>query len=298
MKGNNLDMQLAVLETQLGLPPSIPWISKNAKLMHKYRHGGERVVVEQELLRLRKVKLEQKLYWIRKELGRAVKKARGFAAQRLIKKLKACTADDKKRAGLERDLTVLKGIDYQSEAERLFEQRIVLGGGDYLSCKLTNFGIIGSTIQSDESLLTGTKSLETAITTLIADLEAFLRRLVHEHHVRDDDKHQDVPRVMHGPAQQRERIDGRNRMGQRARRQQWEKLYGQEARHLQGTRNSPVEKTRASRPPSTSSSSSSARSDQQSTLHPSWEAKQRIKAKEQNVMFQGNRVKFADPDDE
>ena len=325
-----MEVQIAFLESLLGITPLIQWTQdavKNPKMRRKFE-AMTREEMERELHSLRLQKINQKLFWLRKELTRQLKKVKTFIVQKIIKQIKEISEGTEqdiilKRAHLDAKLKSVKAMSHGVEAERLFEQKVLNTSSPFLSRVFATFCIKpAEKSEPVNEYLLAQKKVTTILDELTADLESFLKRLLHEKDeatrrqpvaektvkdsVIDDDSEEEadesdadsnvqdvyfVDSLSHRETEKKktrnppEKVK-KNRMGQKARRALAEAKFGDKAKHL-------GQKAMTRKPYSKQQPTKQAPEQ----LHPSWQAKQQAKLKEQNVHFQGTKRVFNDDDD-
>lgn len=165
-------------------------------------------------------------------------------------------------------------------------------------------------------------ALSSSLSAISNEIERFLRTTYHDHpEAESSEKVQEGERCSAGEEKKhavRNNIHkeddakpAKNRMGQRARREQWEKMYGSEARHI-----SDQDKTRSSAKPYQRSGfagvrkpspvvvdlpkrdrSAKSHTPDESKIHPSWEASRRAKENLKSALANAGTAKrtvFAD----
>ncbi len=317
--GKRFNLELGVLEAQSGLTPAIGLCKTIAEARSRRRGGDAEAGAKLEAMRAERVR--RTIHKVRREVQRAAKKARTFAVQRLIRRLRA--VDAAKRAPLEERMRVVKAIDLAVVGERLLAEQVV-GQSAYLAERL---GAHVKTAPGDDAAQAAALSAATLDRQLGAirdELTTFLRTLYHESlpaakealeadgtaascfvtldgggggggTVPPPAKRQrgakGAPRVPKweeeggGRLEEADRSTG-NRKGQRARRIEWERKFGQAARHLaKGPSVAPRLKSDAPRSRPGAHQRGTRRSGAQAggaaapaveeKLHPSWEAQRR-----------------------
>lgn len=310
---NNLDVQIAILEAKLGITPNIQWCAdavKNPKLSKKLEDMSE-LAMKEELQKLRVEKAKQKLFWIQKELNRSVKKAKAFNVQKIVKKIKSLPDDQ--RATFDDDLKAAKALDHMRMATLIYQDSILNSIREYIATTLTSLGLQSTLASGTEEYrnILQQKALSNDIEVLQNDLESFLRKLLHEpikveksvkeakepskisDTISEEEARQEffVSSLNQNSDNEQEDVPKRkkNRMGQKARRALAESRYGKSANHFRAE--APRQR------PQTKLSHDLAKKGARlapEELHPSWQAKQLAKQKEQNAHFQGTKKVFSD----
>lgn len=299
MKENkNLSLQIALLEYSLGLQPSLPKAaamlsnpSTREKTLQRLVKGYKEEEREGLLKRLREEKVAQKLFGIKRDLKRLLKKAKVFAIRRIIK------SEDK--ADLER----VKGIDLDALCEQVFESRIKSDGCGKEGADLSE-GILenGSIKKNIDQLVKQASELRPTIfhSTPFKLPERKLETRKPEKRkagVRDTEEKQfpKKPRTtvrsmessfMTSLSSKSQDVAKKNRMGQRARRALAERIHGENAKHLS------EKKAQARNHSKKFPAKRSGEKKEQTSLHPSWEAKKQEKERLKKISFEGSKIRF------
>ena len=327
----NLEVQIAFLESLLGITPLIQWTQdavKNPKMRRKFE-AMTREEMESELHSLRLQKINQKLFWLRKELTRQLKKVKTFMVQKIIKQIKESsegTEQDNnilKRADLDAKLKSVKAMSHSVEAERVFEQKIIKTSSPFLSKVFTTFGIRpAEKCEPVNEYLLAQKKVTNILHELTTDLESFLKRLLHEKDeatrrqpvaektvkdsVIDDDSEeeadesdadsnvQDVYFVDSLSHRETEKKKTRNPPEKVKKNRMGQKARRALAEAKFGDKAKHLGQHVTARKPYSKQQPTKQAPEQ---LHPSWQAKHQAKLKEQNVQFQGTKRVFNDDDD-
>lgn len=263
----------------------------------------------------------------------------------------SCNRDEKKQR-LEEEMRRIKAISPADAAKVLFATRVV-GHNEYLGEKLKDQAEPYSAELAEQVAQIHGQALTKALAEICADVEDFLRTLYREHpSVEENDiKPHERPsarmkkagtsnhRSSKGPVEsqfvsllsegtkcsrprfaQEDIVDEaedqprKNRKGQRARRAEWERLYGTQARHLRAPiqharKTVELEKPRGPKKPRESREPKELEERHRPAteksrcgmtgekLHPSWEAKRKQKAmllEAASGHTMNKRIKFAD----
>jgi hypothetical protein len=304
-KGENLLLKIGALEAKQGLEPRIE--------RSKYVKIGE----DSDLTLLRQEKIQRHLYHIQKLLNKSAKKAKTFAIQKLVKKLKQ--VDEKSGEGDQKnDKTILEANLKQTKEIKIEPDFLMNKFQDkwtpYIKekCPFISQSFNNIRNQSEESILDTIfkiKNFQTDLERLTQEFQQFLEKLFHENQVEADKKpkkRKNFPFKNGGkkptpqsqdPAMfyfdrkkpQRSQFEGddsmrkrKNRPGQRARRQMAERDESFSRDNSQKRSNFSREKTEKKAKQLNENSSAN--------LHPSWKA-----AKEKTkVKFQGTKTVFSD----
>jgi hypothetical protein len=263
---------------------------------------------------MRQERLARKIYSIKKLVQRAAKKARTFAVQRVIKKLRATESKNTEKVQrLEDEMKRIKGVELVEMAKLLFKHCIVQPS-EYLVTRTNEF-IETSILETSTMALIEGQALTKTLDGIRQDVELFTRSLYHEHPEKEStlDKRagdeednataleEEAPLLVERKTKrpkttnhknEREattQLKSGNRKGQRARRAEWERMYGQKAKHLH---NAPHE---LSQPRHLKRSPGPRVSEEK--LHPSWEAQRRQRELQQRIASEqgtNQRIKFAE----
>lgn len=310
----NFALRIAILEVVCGYEPCVPKakyliLNKDAKKRetalkrHFPNFSGDLSEAKEVLEQLRQKRMEGKRHYMIKKVAKELKKAKTFAVQRVVRNLKKA-----KEAGLEvneEELGRLKTANVQEKAQELSK---------YFS-----------NVQEDSPLILNTKdpifsikSFQNGFEAIMIEWKSFVKDLFHskplvtatkEYHYqkskqstmkkapnpndRVNNKKKPFTESMfigslkanakrhEGPQEEH-----KNRMGQRARRQLAEKLYGDKANHLKKPSKKPKQAEKKTKTPHLSSN------------HPSWEAKRAEAQKLSKTKFAGNKVVFARSDED
>lgn len=261
---------------------------------------------------------------MRKLANKAIKKAKAFLIQKITKTLKVLDRDDPKRRKKEELLAMVKKIDLEQYARWHF--RDSLEADNYVRQKTITVLDLSDDFDINNELcsLLLNASLKRSKLDLAEQMKCFFQKLYHdlpkETEVISKKQHQDnsdnsssifIKSLNTEPkTSQRKRnrsilnLDNesdeenafpvhkkKNRPGQRARRELWEKQYGQNAKHIESLKAGKSEKPRH-RPKASLERKPINSTDSVKDLHPSWAAKLRQKQKLTAALAENNRIVF------
>lgn len=222
----------------------------------------------------------------------------------------------------------IKAIKHEEAAKVLLAKKIV-HRNEYIQRKVASLVEDSSSVTEDCLKKIEGNALQKSLLEIEKDLETFIRALFHEPVAKEEDEDEELKEEDEGrderPKTAKTRNSGRgeagkkvktitqshrevppmkssgNRKGQRARRAEWERLYGDGARHLQR----PSETVTAPRyKKDEMNESAPKKKDRQPSerLHPSWEAKRQQKEQMKLALSSSRptnkRIKFTDDGDE
>lgn len=260
---------------------------------------GESTELDAKLSEMRQEKVSRKLFYLKKVIQRAVKKARTFSVQKIIKKIKA-TEQAEKKSKLEEQMKSTKQIDLTKMSAFMLKSD-VLEKSDLVKRRLASHKDIQALeslprMDTERNLIWG-NALEKALSDIRSDLERFIEDTFEERRAEPKTRKSEEPglkrtasersKAFNGAddnvssAEEQEQPQRKNRKGQRARRQEWEQKYGKEAHHLS---HEPVTHTSQSPSPS------------EPKLHPSWEAKKKMKEAIVHSAGMNKKIKFDEDD--
>lgn len=215
-------------------------------------------------------------------------------------------------------MRVVKRIDLSAATKILFEDQVVKGN-DYLTGRMTKFIETTSYDRNLVKMLDG-QALKKALLEISTELETFTRELFHEQIIQEEASSPSTPaadesqfitslsekkrtrmvREKELEPQPTMTLASGNRKGQRARRAEWEKLYGRQAKHLQQQQQQRHEGHYRSQQQQPQQQRQQHRL-QQHELHPSWEAQRRQREILKEATTKGSvtnqRIKFVDDDE-
>lgn len=249
MKKKNISMEISLLEARSGMKPKLNRCKPIAMALKSHTPSAENL---EQLSLLREEGIKRKLFAIRKEVQRIAKKARTFALQRIIKKIKSIDATTTSSttivAKMENDMKLIKAINLEILSKHLLGEMIE--GDDYLREKISS-DIFKKETAENISLIRG-NALDKNLKLVQIDLAKYMRVLYHDQIVSEEElqekenkkKEKKERKAAAAAASSRKRqfcqedddddimTSGGNRKGQRARRLEWEKKYGGSAKHL------------------------------------------------------------------
>ena len=273
---------------------------------------------------------------VRKEIQRAAKKAKTFGVRKIIQRIKEAHEDATKKK-LEDQLKKTRTLDLTTVAQYLFVEQVVKKN-EYLGSKISVSGEWKEDLMSVISLILG-NSLRKSLDEISFGLVAFVKKLYHEEPKNAEGtgnkkvglkEQEDVDysskdiiasnktaavikhRVKRHEFRNGNTAERKNRKGQRARRAEWEKKYGSQARHLQSNAScsnlaSDIRDnhhTRKSSPEVKLPKKKDKVKDGQKEsgkLHPSWEARKQQAALRRALIAQPaqhKKITFSTNDDE
>jgi hypothetical protein len=293
-----VDVQIALLEAQLGILPNIQWCAgaaKNPKFKRGSVAGKNSAEMQQELAALRLLKTRQKLFWVKNEIGRDLKKAKAFCVRKLIRKIKS--AEPGAPGLLEQKLRDAKDIKHLQEADHFYDHFIHCNENEYLRDKFAQLGLRDSALPTTapSPILASLKIIKDTLNDLEAELVQFLRKLFHDQETgripREEDGEDQAGNIEARPGESFF-INSLNPAHERKRRflseeGHAEAKYGQEAKHLRLSTDRVRRPTRHAPPQET----------KKDMVHPSWQAKQQAKEREKLACFQGTKMTFASSSD-
>ncbi|PJF17347.1 RNA-binding protein 42 [Paramicrosporidium saccamoebae] len=232
------------------------------------------------------------------------------------------TKNREKIERLEGEMKRIKGVDLVEMAKLLFKHRIVQAS-EYLVSRTSEF-IETSALEASTMALIEGQALTKTLDGIRQDMELFTRNLYHEHPEKESTLEKrageeeeegnttaleeetqlsvERPTKRSKPRtrdQERDRdreeredktqTKSGNRKGQRARRAEWERLYGQKAKHLH---NAQHERRQTGRPKGAPGPHAL-----EEKLHPSWEAQRRQRELQRTIASgktMNQRIKFSE----
>lgn len=327
---DNLSLKIGLLEICLGLEPAVAKGKDMLSNPHTRLKTLQRLIagyredeawMREQLAFLRKARIEQKAFALKKLLGKAVKKARAFAAQKTVRKLKE-QQDPGLRERLKEQLAYAKGLSLTSTTEAAFRAELLplISGTDEGA--------------SYDELVRQNRAFQKELEQIKQTLSGFISSINHSNPLvprpeASDGKprqRQEASTIRNarppsrssgfgskfgktkglescfvGSLSEGRRAPGRdsssgeerkNRPGQRERRKQWEQVFGHQARHI-----ADKPKDRAYRQKQAGSKRpQKADAEALETVHPSWEAKRQQRAKLASSTFQGVKTTFDNDD--
>lgn len=225
-----------------------------------------------------------------------MKKARSFTIQKLVKKLKASETylifarridfiREIKKEKVAETMKQVKGIDCATLASYLADNLVLGCNSEIVECLAV--AKVNSDSMDAMLALLECKALETARLAFAAALESTFKNIFHRT-AQPQKEVTEKPKDGEGPLKVKEKR-GKNRLGQQARRQQWEKVYGEEAKHLKAVSDLKDEVL----PSRTTIKEGLRASAENDSLHPSWEAKRKEKELSRQKPS-GQRIVFDD----
>jgi ribosomal protein S17E len=262
---------------------------------------------------------------MRKLANKAIKKAKAFLIQKITKKLKALDQNDPKRQKREELLAMIKKIDLEQYSRWHF--RDSLEADDYVHQKIITVLDLSddSDISSELCAMLQNASLKRSKLDLAEQMKGFLQKLYHDapkdmkissknqrNNISDDSSSifitsLDTEQKMSQRKKNRLNLYSddesddesvfpvhkkKNRPGQRARRELWEKQYGQNAKHIRKLKIVKSQKPlhRPKMPLEGNPASNNLESVKD--LHPSWAAKLQQKQKLTAAFAENKRIVF------
>lgn len=281
-------MEISLLEARSGINPKLNRCKPIAMALRSQTPTIENL---KQLSLLREEGIKRKLFTLRKEVQRIGKKGRAFAIQRIIKKIKATTNNPSSIDKLENDLKLIKAINLEQLSEYLLGD--LIDSNEYLKEKISFNSYSKGIIIENISLISG-NALEKNLKVLTDDLIKYIRILYHEEITSPEASVSDdvVKNIKEKQTKSKKRppiykedivTSGGNRKGQRARRLEWEKKYGESAKHLKDPSidSSSIRRYKNIIPKNPHpSTTNNARESKNSEVHPSWEAQRKKKEME------------------
>lgn len=330
-KKDNVSLKIGLLEICLGLEPAVAKGKDMLSNPHTRLKTLQRLIpgykedeawMREQLAFLRKARIEQKTFALKKLLGKAVRKAKAFLVQKTVRKLKEQQGLEL-RGKLEEQLANIKGLDLASINEAIFKAEL-----------LPMISDTDEKILYDEAIRKN-RAFQKALEEIKQALGRFISSINHSNplasrpEISDDRpkqrqeafKNDDTRRPIRnssfglefrktkgltscfvGSLSEGRRTTGKgsssfeerkNRPGQRERRKQWEQTFGHRAKHIVDKPKDRLyrQKQVGSRKPQ------KADAEAPEAMHPSWEAKRQQRAKLANSTFQGIKTTF-DKDEE
>lgn len=254
MKKKNISMEISLLEARSGMKPKLNRCKPIAMALKSHTPTAENL---EQLSHLREEGIKRKLFAIRKEVQRIAKKARTFALQRIIKKIKSIDATATATSTstttitkMENDMKLIKAINLEILSKHLLGE--IIEGDDYLKEKIST-DLFKKETAENISLIRG-NALDKNLKLVQIDLAKYVRVLYHEQIISEEElqemenkkkekKERKAAAAAASSAARKRQFcqeddeddiltSGGNRKGQRARRLEWEKKYGGSAKHL------------------------------------------------------------------
>lgn len=260
---------------------------------------------------------------MKKLAHKALKKAKAFLIQKITKSLKALPLDDPKRLKKEETMALVKKIDLELYSSRHFWDS--LEADEYVRARIADLLDSPQEVNAELYKMLQNASLKKSKVDLAEQMKAFLQKLYHDNTTKDnnlDEVKQDqkisndsffVTSLNADNADTKKTKSKRknadlynesddedtafpvhkkkNRPGQRARRELWERQYGENAKHVKKLREERPQKSLRKPKPSIESNSVKTK-EKVHDLHPSWAAKLKQKQKLSEACAENNRIVF------